>query len=492
MGGADDAAGLQPQLPPAKLWIGGEWVESDGNRTFTTENPATEETICEVASASAADVDRAVEAARSALHGDWRKMSARERGKLIWRLADALEERLQDFALVETLDNGKPIFESRYVDMPSVIDCLRYYAGWADKITGETLPLSGPMVLNYTLREPVGVVGAITPWNFPLLLAAWKIAPALACGNTVVHKPASLTTLTALKLGELASEVGIPAGVLNVVPGGGSEVGGTMVAHPGINKIAFTGSTEVGIGIAKKAADTVKRLSLELGGKSPNIVFADSDLDAAAKGAFNGIFYGKGEVCAAGSRLFVERAAHDELLEKLVARTERLQPGDPLHPKTRLGSLVSKNQRDSVLAHVEKGRAEGAEVATGGVAADVEGKGYFMQPTVLTGVENSMAVAQEEIFGPVLVTIPFDGPEEAVALANASVYGLAAGVWTRDIGKAHRVAAQLEAGTVWINQYNWYDAGAPFGGYKQSGYGRELGRQALEHYTETKTVFVGK
>jgi len=490
--GASDAAEFTPRIPPARLWIGGEWVEPEGGRTFTTENPATEEVICEVASGSAADVDRAVSAARGALDGEWGAMSARERGKLIWRLADALEENIQDFAVVETLDNGKPIFESRYVDMPSVVDCLRYYAGWADKITGETLPLSGPMVLNYTLREPVGVVGAITPWNFPLLLASWKIAPALACGNTVVHKPASFTALTALKLGELATEVGIPAGVLNVVPGGGSEVGGTMVNHPGINKIAFTGSTAVGIGIAKQAADSVKRLSLELGGKSPNIVFADSDLSAAAKGAFNGIFYGKGEVCAAGSRLFVERSAHDELLEKLVARTERLQPGDPLHPKTRLGALVSKEQRESVLGYVEKGRAEGAEVATGGEATDVDGKGWFMQPTVLTGVDNAMAVAQEEIFGPVLVTIPFDDAEEAVALANDSVYGLAAGVWSRDVGKAHAVASRLEAGTVWINQYNWYDAGAPFGGYKQSGYGRELGRQALDLYTETKTVFVGK
>jgi acyl-CoA reductase-like NAD-dependent aldehyde dehydrogenase len=492
MSDAGDASAFEPRLPPARLWIGGEWVEPEGNRTFATENPATEETLCEVASGSAGDVDRAVAAARGALEGDWGKLPARERGKLIWRLADALEENIQDFAVVETLDNGKPIFESRYVDMPSVVDCLRYYAGWADKITGETLPVAGPVTLTYTLREPVGVVGAITPWNFPLLLAAWKIAPALACGNTVVHKPASYTALTALKLGELASSVGIPPGVLNVVPGGGAEVGGTLVNHPGVDKIAFTGSTKVGIGIAKDAADTVKRLSLELGGKSPNVVFADSDLDAAAKGAFNGIFYGKGEVCAAGSRLFVERKVHDELLEKLVARTERLQPGDPLHPKTRLGALVSESQRETVLGYVEKGRAEGAEVATGGAAADVGGKGWFMQPTVLTGVDNSMAVAREEIFGPVLVTIPFDDPDEAVALANASVYGLAAGVWTRDVAKAHDVASRLKAGTVWINQYNWYDAGAPFGGYKQSGYGRELGRQALDLYTETKTVFVGK
>jgi aldehyde dehydrogenase (NAD+) len=492
MSDAGDAAAFEPKLPPARLWIGGEWVGAEGHRTFTTENPATEEILCEVASGSASDVDRAVTAARAALDGDWGKLPARERGKLLWRLADALEENIQDFAVVETLDNGKPIFESRYVDMPSVVDCLRYYAGWADKITGETLPVAGPVVLTYTLREPIGVVGAITPWNFPLLLAAWKIAPALACGNVVVHKPASYTALTALKLAELAGAVGIPPGVLNVVPGGGSEVGGTMVSHPGIDKIAFTGSTKVGIGIAKDAADTVKRLSLELGGKSPNVVFADCDLDAAAKGAFNGIFYGKGEVCAAGSRLFVERKVHDELLERLVARTEKLQPGDPLHPKTRLGALISKGQRETVLGYVEKGRAEGAEVATGGGAAAVDGKGWFMQPTVLTGVDNSMTVAREEIFGPVLVTIPFDDADEAVALANSSVYGLAAGVWTRDVAKAHHVASRLQAGTVWINQYNWYDAGAPFGGYKQSGYGRELGRQGLDLYTETKTVFVGK
>jgi acyl-CoA reductase-like NAD-dependent aldehyde dehydrogenase len=419
-------------------------------------------------------------------------MPARERGKLLWRLADALEARIEEFARVETLDNGKPIFESRYVDMPSVVDCLRYYAGWADKVTGETLPVSGPIVLTYTLREPVGVVGAITPWNFPLLLAAWKIAPALACGNTVVHKPASYTPLTALMLAELASEVGFPGGVLNTLPGGGAEVGGTLVSHRGVNKVAFTGSTAVGRGIAKQAADSIKRVTLELGGKSPNLVFADADLDAAVKGAYNGIFYGKGEVCAAGSRLFVERSVHDRLLEMLVERTKRLQPGDPLHPKTRLGALVSESQRRSVLDYVEKGVAEGARLVAGGAAADVGGKGWFMQPTILAHADNDMTVAREEIFGPVLVTIPFDDVEHAVELANASIYGLAAGVWTRDVAKAHSVASRLEAGTVWINQYNWYDAGAPFGGFKQSGYGRELGREALQHYTESKTVFVGR
>ncbi len=325
-----------------------------------------------------------------------------------------------------------------------------------------------------------------------MIQALWKIAPALACGNAVVHKPASYTPLTALKFAELAARVGLPAGALNVVTGRGSEVGSALVRHPGVAKVSFTGSTEVGKGLMRDAAETIKRVTLELGGKSPNIVFADADLDAAVKGAYNGIFYGKGEVCAAGSRLFVEKRVHDEMIEKLVERSRRLVPADPLDPKTRLGALVSKRQRETVLDYVEVGRKEGAEVALGGEPAEVEGKGYFMQPTILAGVDNSMRVAQEEIFGPVLVTIPFDEPEEAVALANASIYGLAAGVWTRDVGRAHAVAARLEAGTVWINQYNWYDAGAPFGGYKQSGFGRELGRQALDHYTESKTVLVGK
>jgi aldehyde dehydrogenase (NAD+) len=479
--------------PPAKLWIGGQWVEPEGGKTFTSVNPATEETICEIGSASAGDVDRAVAAAKGALEGDWgRKYSARERGRMLWKIADALEARIDEFALLETLDNGKPIFESRYVDIPAAIDALRYFAGWADKVTGETLPVSGPFVLAYTLREPVGVVAAITPWNFPIIQALWKIAPALACGNTVIHKPASYTPLTALKFAELASEAGLPPGALNVLPGGGSEVGNALVQHKDIAKITFTGSTEVGKDIMRGAADTIKRLTLELGGKSPNIVFADADLDAAVKGAYTGIFYGKGEVCAAGSRLFVERSIHDQLVEKLVERTKKLAPGDPLDPKTRLGALVSGKQRESVLGYVEAGRSEGAEVVAGGEAATVGGKGFFMQPTILDAVRNDMKVAQEEIFGPVLVVIPFDDAKEAVKLANDSIFGLAAGVWTRDIGKAHQVARDLQAGTVWINQYNWYDSGAPFGGYKQSGFGRELGKQALEYYTESKTVFVGK
>ncbi len=485
-------AAAPPALPPPRLWIGGEWVEPATGRTFPTENPATEEPLCDVAAAGAEDVDRAVAAARAALLGPWGKMTARERGTLLWRIADALEAKTEEFALLETIDNGKPIFESRYVDVPAGVDALRYFAGWADKVAGETLPSHGPFVLTYTLREPMGVVAAITPWNFPLIQALWKIAPALACGNVVIHKPASYTPLTALKFAELASQAGLPPGVLNVLPGGGSEVGNALVAHPGIAKVTFTGSTEVGKEVMRGAAETVKRVTLELGGKSPNIVFADADLDAAVKGAYNGIFYGKGEVCAAGSRLFVERKVHEELVGKLAERTKKLVPADPLDPRTRLGALVSKRQRETVLGYVEAGKREGAQVVAGGEAASVGGKGWFMQPTILDGVSNDMTVAREEIFGPVLVAIPFDEPEEAIAQANASVYGLAAGVWTRDVGKAHRVAREVQAGTVWINQYNWYDSGAPFGGYKQSGFGRELGRQALEYYTEVKSVFVGR
>jgi len=480
------------EFPPAKLWIGGGWVEPEGGRSFVTENPATEEPLCEIASAGAADVDRAVQAARAALHGDWARITAHERGALLWKLADALAAKADEFALLETLDNGKPIFESRSVDVPGAVEALRYYAGWADKVTGTTLPVANQFVLAYTLREPVGVVGAITPWNFPLIQAIWKIAPALACGNTVVHKPASYTPLTALRFAALASEVGLPPGVLNVVPGSGAEAGGALVAHPEVAKISFTGSTEVGRTIMRGAADTIKRVTLELGGKSPNIVFADADLDAAAKGGYNGIFYGKGEVCAAGSRLFVEAKVHDELMSRLIARTRRLTPGDPLDPRTRLGALISSKQRDGVLRYVEEGRREGAQVAWGGAAADVGGKGWFMQPTILDGVRNDMVVAREEIFGPVLAVIPFNDPQEAVDLANASIYGLAAGVWTRDVGKAHDIARRLQAGTVWINQYNWYDSGAPFGGTKQSGFGRELGREALDAYTEVKTVYVGR
>jgi aldehyde dehydrogenase (NAD+) len=483
-------AATKTKLSPGRLLINGQWVETANK--FDTSNPATGEVLTQIAAASSEDVDRAVAAARKAFDdrsGPWRKMSASERGRLIWRLADLLEKNIDEFAELETLDNGKPIFESRYVDMPMVIDVLRYYAGWATKIHGETTN-TFETAFTYTLREPVGVVGMIVPWNFPLLLASWKLGPALACGNTLVWKPASLTPLTALRFGELTVEAGLPAGVLNVVTGN-SEVGRTMVRHPGIDKIAFTGSTEVGKEIMRGAADTMKRITLELGGKSPNIVFADADIDSAVKGAITGIFYGKGEVCNAGSRLFVESKVQDEFLEKLVARAKKMQPADPLDPKTRMGAIVSQEQMQTVLGYIEVGKKEGAKLIAGGNRVSVDGsKGYFMEPTIFSGVNNNMKIAQEEIFGPVLATISFDDIDSAIAQANQNPYGLASAVWTRDLKKAHLVSRQLKAGTVWINTYGLMDAAMPFGGYKSSGLGRELGMNAIEHYTETKTVWM--
>jgi len=483
-------AATRVKLAPGRLLIDGQWVETA--KKFETSNPATGEVLTQIASASAEDVDRAVAAARKAFEdrtGAWRKISASERGRLIWRLADLLEKNIDEFAELETLDNGKPIFESRYVDMPMVIDVLRYYAGWATKIHGETVNTQ-ESAFTYTLREPVGVVGMIVPWNFPLLLASWKVGPALACGNTLVWKPASLTPLTALRFGELAVEAGVPAGVLNIVTGS-SEVGRIMVRHPGIDKIAFTGSTEVGKEIMRGAADTMKRVTLELGGKSPNIVFADSDLDGAVKGAVNGIFYGKGEVCNAGSRLFVESKVQDEFLEKLVARARKMPPADPLDPKTRMGAIVSQEQMQAVLGYIEAGKKEGAKLIAGGTRVSVDGgKGFFIEPTIFRGVKNDMKIAQEEIFGPVLATLSFDDVDEVVQQANRNPYGLAAAVWTRDVKKAHAVSRQLRAGTVWINTYGLMDAALPFGGYKSSGFGRELGMNAVEHYTEVKTVWM--
>ena len=473
-----------------QLFINNQWRAAASGKTMDVINPATEEVCASVASADAADLDAAVEAARAALSGPWAQMSARERGRLVRKLGERLMERADEVSRLETLHNGKPINESRHVEIPAAAECFEYYGGWSDKVMGETIPVKGNH-FNYTLREPLGVCAAIVPWNFPLLIAVWKIAPALACGNTVIVKPASQTPLTALALGEIALEVGLPAGVLNILTGPGARLGQAIVEHPGIDKIAFTGDTSTGKSIMKGAADTLKKITLELGGKSPNIVLADADIEAAVRGATIGIFYGKGEVCAAGSRLLVDKSIKSEFIDKLAARTRKMVAGDPMDPKTRFGPLSSKKQMETVLRYVESGKREGATLVAGGSRTDIgTGKGYFVQPTVFADVKPEMTISREEIFGPILAAIDFADLDEAIAIANDSPYGLAAGVWTRDIKKAHHVARKLQAGTVWINTYNVYDTATPFGGYKQSGFGREMSAHALEHYTQVKSVWV--
>ncbi|HJR60165.1 MAG TPA: betaine-aldehyde dehydrogenase [Vicinamibacterales bacterium] len=473
-----------------QLFINNDWRPASSGKIMEVVNPATEEVCATVASADAADLDAAVDAARAALNGPWGQMSARERGRLVRKLGERLMERADEVSRLETLHNGKPIMESRHIEIPLAAECLEYYGGWSDKVMGETIPVKGNY-LNYTLREPLGVCAAIVPWNFPLLIAVWKIAPALACGNTIIVKPASQTPLTALALGEIAVEVGLPPGVLNVLTGPGARLGQAIVEHPGIDKIAFTGDTSTGKGIMKGAADTLKKITLELGGKSPNIVLADADIESAIRGAAIGIFYGKGEVCAAGSRLLVDKSIKAEFIDKLAARTKKMVAGDPMDPKTRFGALSSKKQMETVLRYVESAKKEGATLVAGGERTDIgTGKGYFMQPTVFADVTPEMTISREEIFGPVLAAIEFADLDEAIARANDTPYGLAAGVWTRDIKKAHYVARKLQAGTVWINTYNVYDTATPFGGYKQSGFGREMSAHALEHYTQIKSVWV--
>ncbi|HYS22189.1 MAG TPA: aldehyde dehydrogenase family protein [Gemmatimonadales bacterium] len=471
------------------LFINNEWRPALSGQRFPVVNPATEEVIADVAAGDAADIDNAVAAARACFESaGWRDLSARKRGRLLVKAGDLLESRLEEFARLETAHNGKTLFESK-IELGMTVSTLRYYGGWADKITGDTLPVDGPF-FTYTLREPIGVVGAIVPWNFPLNIASWKFAPALAAGCTIVLKPASETPLTALAFAELVVEAGFPPGAFNVVPGAGKTAGAALVRHPDVDKISFTGSTEVGRQIMKLAADTNKRVTLELGGKSPNIIFADADLKAAVRGAQTGIFYGKGEVCAAGSRLLVERTVHDQVVTQLAEGAKKLTPGDPLDKNTRLGALVSKRQQETVLSYIQKGVDEGAQLVAGGKAVKPNGKGYYVEATVFDGVEPAMTIAREEIFGPVLAVLSFDDFDHGMKLANQTVYGLAAGIWTKDIQKAHRAARAIRAGTIWINSYNFYDPGAPFGGFKASGFGRDLGREALDGYLETKTVWV--
>ncbi|CAL1239240.1 aldehyde dehydrogenase family protein [Candidatus Methylocalor cossyra] len=484
-----ESARLPVEIRQTRMLIDGQWVEAASGKTFETVNPATGEVITQVAEGDREDVDRAVKAARRAFEtGPWPRMDARERGKYLYRLADLMERQIDELAALETLDNGKPIADSRHIDLPLAIDCYRYYAGWADKLEGKTVPVRGAY-FTYTRHEPVGVVGQIIPWNFPLLMQAWKWGPALAAGCTVVLKPAEQTPLSALRVAELALEAGIPDGVINVVPGFGPTAGAAIAEHMDIDKVAFTGSTEVGKLIMQAAGrSNLKRVTLELGGKSPNIVFADSDLDAAVEGAFFGLFFNQGQCCCAGSRLFVEERVYDEFLERIVHRTGRQVVGDPFDPKTTQGPQVSQEQFDKIMAYIESGKAQGGRLLCGGQR--VGERGYFIAPTVFAEVRDDMTIAQEEIFGPVMSVIPFKDVDEVIARGNRTLYGLAAAVWTRDIGKAHRLAAELKAGTVWINCYDVFDAAAPFGGFKMSGIGRELGSYAMNNYIEVKTVTV--
>lgn len=479
---------------PIKMLINGKWVDAISGQTFPTYNPATGEVLGQVPLADIEDVSRAVHAARAAYeHGPWGKMNASERGKLLWKVADLIDEHADELAELEVLDNGKPYRVARRGDLPAASEHFRYYAGWATKIEGTTIPVSIPNQFVYTLREPMGVVGLIIPWNFPLLMAAWKLAPALACGNTAILKPAEETPLSALRLGELILESGIPDGVVNIVTGPGVPTGAAMTANMGIDKIAFTGSTEVGRKVmAAAATSNLKRVSLELGGKSPLVICADADMTKAVKGATWAGFSTAGQECVAGSRLFIERPVYNDVLQGLSEQAERLQVDHGFAEKVHVGPIISQQQLERILSYIESGEKSGANVVAGGERlADEKASGYFISPTIFSHQDDDLQIVKEEIFGPVVAATPFDSWDELVNRANNTSYGLAAGMWTSDVSKAHRFAQQVEAGTVWINGYGFFDAAAPFGGYKQSGFGREMGQDAIELYTQVKTVWVG-
>jgi phenylacetaldehyde dehydrogenase len=486
---------LQFLARPGRLMIDGAWVESASGETFAVVDPATGDEVAQVARGTAQDIDAAVVAARRAFEsGPWRRMTPSDRGRLVWKLGDLIEQHAETLAQLETLDNGKPLAIARAADVALAADQFRYYAGWATKLLGESIPLSVVYAPDtewqaYTRREPVGVVGQIIPWNFPLLMAAWKLAPALACGCTIVLKPAEQTPLSALYLGELIQEAGFPPGVVNIVTGFGEETGAPLAAHPDVDKVAFTGSTEVGKMIVKAAAGNLKKVTLELGGKSPNVVFSDADLSHAIGGAANAIFFNHGQCCCAGSRLYVEEDIFDDVVRGVADVARRIKVGSGFESDTQMGPLVSQEQFDRVTGYMESGRAAGAEaICGGGRAGD---RGYFVEPTVFVNTTADMRIVNEEIFGPVVTAMPFRDIDEIARVANNTPYGLAAGVWTKDISKAHRLAHRIKAGTVWINCYNVFDAALPFGGYKQSGWGREMGREALNNYLETKAVCIG-